>query len=82
MEQNVSSLGGAINSSTNSDAAALVTIRENITFKKKSVFFMYSNTRRLGLNINRWIKEQGLDFDQVAKKVICSIVSLNVLLSR
>lgn len=53
MEQNVSSLGGAINSSTNSDAAALVTIRENITFKKKAVFFMYSNTRRLGLNINR-----------------------------
>lgn len=53
MEENVWSLGGAINSSTNSDAAALVTIRENITFKEKAVFFMYSNTRRLGLNINR-----------------------------
>lgn len=50
MGQNAWSLGGSINSSTGSDAA--VAIRENVTFKKKALSFIYSNVGGLGLNIN------------------------------
>lgn len=77
MGRNVCTLGGAINAL----ATAFQTIRENVAVMKKAVSFIYSNTRGLRL-VYQHIKNKGLDFDQVAMKVICSNVGINVLLSR
>ena len=62
MGQNIWGLEEEINSGICPGAAAFLSIRENVTFKKKVVFFICSIAGSLWLNINPCVKGQGFGF--------------------